>query len=140
MLPALEQLGLSIKLLQDRHHRAVEARLAEVGATLAQWHALREIDRHPGSTQARLAELTFNSPQAFGTLVTRMESAGLVARESGSGRAFALHLTQRGTELLKAGRRPVQDVLRDSFGALDEDERTTLLALLQKVLDRQAAA
>ena len=134
MLTPLEQLGLSIKRLQDRHHRAVETRLADVGVTLAQWHALREIDRHPGSSQTRLAELTFNSAQAFGTLVARMEAADLVARDSGTGRALAVHLTPKGKRLLKEGRRPVQEVLKASFQNLDEAERASLQQLLDKAL------
>ena len=120
--------------MQERHHKALDARLSAEGVTLVQWHALREIDRHPGSTQARLAELTFNSPQAFGTLVARMQAAGLVARESGAGRAFALHLTPRGAQLLRTGRRPVQETLRESFGALSDQERATLQVLLSKAL------
>jgi DNA-binding MarR family transcriptional regulator len=134
MLTPLEQLGLSIKLLQDRHQRVLDARLAAVGLTLVQWHALREIDRHPGNSQIRLAELTFNSPQAFGALVGRMEAAGLVARDSGLGRAFAIHLTARGKQLLKEGRRPVSAALSESFKNLNGSERVALQRLLDKAL------
>jgi hypothetical protein len=37
---------------------------------LVQWNALREIERNPGCSQHRLAERTFNSDQAFGSLLT----------------------------------------------------------------------
>lgn len=134
MYTPLEQLGLSIKRMQDRHHRTLEARLLPLGVSLVQWHALREIARHPGSSQLRLAELTFNSAQAFGTLVTRMEKAGLIAREFGAGRAFALHLTAKGERLLKEGTEVALDALDASFGQLSEKERVSLQRLLDKAL------
>jgi DNA-binding MarR family transcriptional regulator len=99
-----------------------------------QWHALREIDRHPGSSQLRLAELTFNSAQAFGTLVTRMERARFIRRTPSDGRAFALSLTPKGEKLLKQGRQVVLDVLAQSFGGLSEKERATLQELIAKAL------
>ncbi len=72
MSSSLEPLGLLIKTVQHRHHRTLDAKLAPLGVSLVQWSALREIDRHPGVSMHRLAELTFNSDQAFGTLATRL--------------------------------------------------------------------
>jgi DNA-binding MarR family transcriptional regulator len=136
MMTLLEKLGLSIKRLQDQHHRTLDTRLTSLGVSLVQWHALREIDQHPGSSQLRLAELTFNSAQAFGTLVTRMERGGLVRRIPSGGRAFALSLTPKGEKLLSEGRQVVSDVLADSFGALSEKECATLQKLIAKALHR----
>lgn len=134
MSSALEPLGLLIKKLQYRHHRALEARLAPLGVSLVQWNALREIHRHPGSTQHQLAELTFNSDQAFGTLTTRLLRLGLVERRPGKGRATVHSLTEKGERLLREGRELVLEVLAESFAPLDEDERATLSRLLTKLL------
>lgn len=134
MLTLLENLGLSIKRLQERHHRKLEGCLTPIGLTVVQWHALREIDRYPGSSQLLLAELTFNSPQAFGMLISRMQIAGFVERDSGVGRAFALHLTSKGKQLLLQGRRPVLDTLRESFAVLDNEEQALLQQLINKML------
>ena len=136
MMTPLEKLGLSIKHLQNRHHRALDTELAPLGISLVQWHALREIDRNPGSPQLRLAELTFNSAQAFGTLVTRMERANMIRRTPSGGRAITLSLTPKGEMLLDAGRKVVLDVLADSFGGLSETECATLQSLITKALDR----
>ncbi|RDS79653.1 MarR family transcriptional regulator [Dyella monticola] len=130
----LENLGLSIKRLQDQHHRTLDTRLTALGVSLVQWHALREIARHPESSQLRLAELTFNSAQAFGALVTRMERASLVRRTPTVGRAFALSLTPKGERLLKEGRQVVLDVLADSFGGLSDNECLALQKLVAKAL------
>ncbi len=130
----LEKLGLAIKRMQDRHHKAVDARLAPLGISLVQWHALREIKRYPGSPQLRLAELTFNSAQAFGTLTTRMLQAGLITRESGVGRAYCLTLTEKGEALLEQGRGMAQAVLTESFSGLNEEECALMLQMLEKAL------
>lgn len=135
MSSALESLGLQIKTAQYRHHRAMDAKLAALGISLVQWSALREIDRHPGSSMHQLSELTFNSDQAFGTLTARMLRGGLIERRPGIGRATIHRLTAKGQRLLEAGRGLALGVLTASFEPLDEAERSTLAGLLSKLLD-----
>ncbi|WP_296743023.1 MarR family winged helix-turn-helix transcriptional regulator [Mesorhizobium sp.] len=130
-----ETLALSIKKLQHRHHRALDGVLAGLGISLVQWNALREIDRNPGATMHRLAELTFNSDQAFGTLTTRLIRQGWVERQVGPGRANAHRLTPSGEALLSDGRERVLAVFTRSFAPLDESERGTLKRLLDKMLE-----
>ena len=134
MSSQLESLGLSIKRLQHRHHRAMEIRLAPLGVSLVQWNALREIDRNPGASQHRLAELTFNSDQAFGTLISRLLRLKLVERRPGAGRATLHRLTSKGEALLRQGRGPFLGVLANSFAPLNEEERVALMSLLEKLL------
>jgi DNA-binding MarR family transcriptional regulator len=136
MSTSLEALGLFIKRMQDRHHRALDTRLtAALGVTLVQWNALREIHRNPGSSLHHLAELTFNSDQAFGMLATRLLKLGLIERRNGKGRALVHSLTAKGDALRKRGKGILLDVLERSFASLDESERATLLRLLTKLLD-----
>ena len=106
-----EHLGWLIKRVQHGHHRALDARLAPLGLSLVQWNALREIDRHPGCSQLQLAEWTFNSAQALGTLVTRLLALGLVERRPGKGRATVHRLTPRGQALLREGQVVMSRVL-----------------------------
>jgi DNA-binding MarR family transcriptional regulator len=131
---ALEKLGLSIKQLQNRHHRALDVGLAPLGVTLVQWHAMREISQNQGRPQLRIAEATFNSAQALGTLVTRLERANLVFRAPLGGRALTLSLTAKGEELLEQGRAIVLEVLAESFGGLSKTERIDLQRLISKAL------
>ena len=86
MSSALESLALLIKQAQHRNHQALDAVLAPMGISFVQWNALREIHRHPDSSQHRLAELTFNSDQSFGRLTTRLRRSKLVTRRPGAGR------------------------------------------------------
>lgn len=130
----LENLGLLIKRIQDRHHRALDAGLAPLGVTLVQWNALREIDRHPASSQHRLAELTFNSDQAFGALASRLLQRGLVERHQGEGRAVVHRLTPEGQSLHHRGRDILVGVATASFAPLTDEECETLTHLLDKLL------
>ena len=131
---SLERLGFLVKQLQHRHHRALDARLTSLGIILVQWNALREVARHPGSSQHRLAEITFNSDQAFGTLLTRLLRLGLVERLPGAGHATVHHLTAKGETLLQQGHAVVLEVLAQSFAPLNRDERALLWNLLAKLL------
>lgn len=134
MSSELDDLGLLIKKAQWRHHRALDARLMTLGVSLVQWNALREIDRHPHSSAHKLAELTFNSDQAFGTLITRLIRLGFVERSPGSGRSNAHHLTESGKKMLSQGRNIMRRVLSASFNPLSDKERLMLSKLLTKLL------
>jgi DNA-binding MarR family transcriptional regulator len=131
----LERLGLLIKKVQHRHHRLLDAQLtANLGVSLVQWGALREIHRNPTVSMHQLAQLTFNSDQAFGTLTTRLLRSGLIKRSPGNGRTVLHSLTERGKRLLQQGRNFVVAALEQSFAALSEEECAVLLGLFTKLL------
>ena len=136
----LQRLGLAIKRVQDRHHRTLDAALIEIGTTLAQWNALRAIARHPESSAHKLAGLTFQTDQSFGTLANRMVDRGLIRRVAGDGRAILHHLAPEGERLLEAGRAVAERVLAASFAPLTRAERQQLQALLAKLLGDGAPA
>ena len=130
-----ETLGLLIKHIQHRNFRLLEAKLAPLEISTVQWNALRTIDRYPGCCLHRLATLTFNSDQAFGTLATRLRRLGLIERHPGVGRATLHALTPKGKTLLGAGDVLVHEVLSRTFAPLTKAECATLAALLRKLLD-----
>jgi DNA-binding MarR family transcriptional regulator len=129
----LQLLGRAIKQVQYRHQRALDARLATVGTTLAQWDALRAIAREPGASAHALAVATFQSDQSFGTLANRLVAKGLIVRLPGRGQRIEHHLTPAGESTLAAGNLIADEVLRDSFADLSEEERATMLDLLLKI-------
>lgn len=130
-----EHLGWLIKRIQHRHHRALDRELGSLGVSLVQWNALREIDRNPGFSQHQLAERTFNSDQAFGTLLNRLQAADLIERRAADGRATIHRLTKRGKALLREGQTVMLAVTGISFDALSKSERETLARILTKVLE-----
>ena len=134
MTRPLTQIGLAVKRLQHRHHRAGDAVLAALGLTLVQWDALRHIAENPGASLHDLARLTFQSDQAFGTLATRMVDRGLIERLGGPGRAVRHRLTERGERLRVEGQRVVEGVLVESLSPLTADELAQLDGLLRKLV------
>jgi len=135
MTRPLTQIGLAVKRLQHRHHRGGDAALAALGLTLVQWDALRHIAENPGASLHDLAQLTFQSDQAFGTLAGRMVDRGLIERLGGPGRAVRHRLTERGDRLRVEGQRVVEGVLTESLSPLTAAELAQLDGLLRKLVD-----
>ncbi|OLB78435.1 MAG: MarR family transcriptional regulator [Actinobacteria bacterium 13_2_20CM_2_71_6] len=135
MTRSVQEVGLLIKRLQHRHHRALTAVLADLGISLVQWDTLRHLDGNPDASLHDLAQLTFQTDQSFGSLATRMAERGLIERVPGPGRAVRHRLTERGQRLRKAGEDLVGQVLADSFAPLSVEQRDQLAELLHLLLD-----
>ena len=91
----------------------------------------------------RLAEVSFNSDQAFGTLATRLIRAGLIARDAGPGRVLTHRLTppaDPGGRGGVAGRGPANRVVEASLSVLSVEEKDQLARLLAKALGGTGAA
>ena len=138
MSRSIQATGLSVKRLQMRHHRALNAGLAPLGVSLVQWDALRHLDDNPGASLHDLALLTFQSDQSFGTLAGRMIQRGLIERVPGPGRAVRHRLTAKGEELRHAGDDIVERVLLDSFAPLTPAQLAAFDELLRTVLKGRA--
>ncbi|MEV5740119.1 MarR family winged helix-turn-helix transcriptional regulator [Microbispora rosea] len=134
----LQQLGRAVKQVQYRQHRALEGGLSAVGATLAQWDALRAISRSPGASARELAAATFQTEQAFGALAGRLVAQGWIERRPGRGRRIEHHLTSSGERVLEAGHKVADEVLARCYTALTDADRATLLALLQRLIVEDA--
>lgn len=135
MLTDLGYLGLSIKRIQARHHRALDERLAPLGVSLAQWDALRHLYENPGASLHDLAVLTFQTDQSCGALAARMIDRGLIEREP-AGRAVRHTLTPRGEQLRQQAGLVVDTVLEESFSPLDPTQQDQLAELLTRLLER----
>ena len=130
----LQEVGLSVKRLQMRHHRALDAGLASLDISLVQWDALRHLDENPGASLHDLAQLTFQTDQSFGALAGRLIERGLIERVPGPGRAVHHRLTEKGIELRRAGDVIYQAVISRSFAALTPEELATFDGLLLRLL------
>lgn len=130
----LAWLGRSVKRLQARHHRTADERLAPLGISLVQWDALRHLHENPDASLHDLAQLTFQSDQAFGTLAGRMIDRGFIERLPGPGRAIRHRLTAQGETLRIKGGTIVSGILVESFDRLTAQEQDTFGDLLSKML------
>lgn len=128
------ELGLAVKRLQVKQHRAATEALRPLDVTLVQWDALRHLHAHAGASQHDLAVLTFQTDQAFGTLAARLEARGLIRRTNGVGRAIRLQLTAEGERVFAQGRIVTERLVRESFSVLEPDERAAFAHMLQRLL------
>jgi len=122
--------GLAVKRLQYRHHRALNRVLAPLGLSLVQWDTLRHLDRNPDASLHDLARLTFQTDQSFGSLATRMAVSGLIERVPGPGRAVKHQLTDKGARLRAEGQAAVDAVFEASFRHLTSAQLDQLGDLL----------
>jgi len=131
---SLQDVGLAVKRLQARHHRALDARLSSLGISLVQWDALRHLSRNPDASLHDLARLPFQSDQAFGALAGRMVERELIERVAGPGRAVHHRITPRGRRLLADASPLVDEVLAASLGALTAPQLDVLGDLLERLV------
>ncbi|GAA4205955.1 MarR family winged helix-turn-helix transcriptional regulator [Actinocatenispora rupis] len=127
-------IGLAVKRLQYRHHRALSRALAPLGLSLVQWDTLRHLHRRPDASLHELAVLTFQTDQSFGSLAARMADRGLIERIPSPGRAVRHRLTPDGERLRAAGQDAVDGVLEASFDGLTARQLDQLGDLLDAAL------
>ncbi len=131
---SIHEVGLAVKRLQARHHRAIDAELAPLDISLVQWDALRHLAENPDASLHALALLTFQTDQSFGALAARMIDRGLIERVPGPGRPVHHRLTDKGHALQRTGGEVVERVLTDSFSPLTPTQLQTFETLLQRLL------
>src|SRR6266536_5892690 len=130
MARSVQEVGLSVKRVQHRHHRALTAALTDLGVSLVQWDTLRHLHEHPDASLHQLAQLTFQTDQSFGTLAARMVDRGLIERVPAPGRAVRHRLTDKGEDLREKAGEIVRGTLNESFSALTDEELHTFGDLL----------
>ena len=130
----LREVGASIKRLQVRHFRAMNAELAPLEVSPVQWDALRHLHRNPEASLHDLARLTYQTDQSFGALASRMIERGLIERVPGPGRAVRHRVTEKGEQVRRAADEVVERVLARAFAALSPEQVEQFDALLTTLL------
>jgi DNA-binding MarR family transcriptional regulator len=128
--------ALSVKRVQHRHHRALTEALADLEVSLVQWDTLRHLHQNPDASLHDLAQLTFQTDQSFGTLAARMVERGLIERVPAPGRAIRHRITSKGEAIRSEGERRVAAVIERSFAGLSPNQVDQLGALLERVLQQ----
>ena len=139
MAPSADEIALSVKRVQHRHHRALTAALAELGISLVQWDTLRHLHQNPDASLHDLAQLTFQTDQSFGTLAARMVERGLIERVPAPGRAIRHRITEQGETVRREGARRVSAAVRRSLAGLSPEQLDHLGTLLDLILQRPPA-
>ena len=130
----MREVGLAVKRMQHRNHRAANQALAPLGLSLVQWDTLRHLHQNPDASLHDLAVLTFQTDQSFGSLAARMSANGLIERVPGPGRAVKHRLTEKGARLRAEGQEIMDGVLAESFRLLTPAQLGQLGELLDLAL------
>ncbi len=91
-----------------------DRRAAPLGLTRSQWRALKAIHRHPGVSQAELADLLELEPIPVGRVIDRLQQAGFVERRADpkDRRRWRLHHTDKAYAVIDE-METIASVLRD---------------------------
>ncbi|MDM3018173.1 MarR family transcriptional regulator [Citrobacter sp. CK189] len=104
--------------------------------TKPQYAVMRAIAEHPGIEQIALMEAAVSTKATLAEMLSRMESRGLVTRESDpqDKRRRFVYLTGEGETLLTSAM-PLGDRVDDEFlGRLSDDERKQFTQLVRKMM------
>lgn len=135
---SLDMAGHLIRRLHQHATAVFAQRTREAGfeLTSVQFAALDAIHAHPGTDQARVAEVIAYDRATIGGVIERLEQKGWVRRvvSERDRRARELSLTPEGEQLL-AHLVPVVQALQDEIlQALSESERRRFMALARQAL------
>ncbi len=108
--------------------------------TPRQYAILAAIEANQGLSQTGLVEKTGIDRSTLADIVRRMLDKGLVQRErtADDARAYAVHLTRKGTNMLKKMRPFADEVDRQIVDAIPADQRKVFLSVLNHLVQTLA--
>lgn len=112
--------------------RRIADAVAPFGLTTPQFTALGALHANKRLSNARLAELSFVTPQATGEMVKTLEKKGLIYREQNPahGRIIWIRLTKAGEELIRQCDAAVDRLEQKMLEEIPLDERPQLARAL----------
>ncbi|MDT3669090.1 MAG: MarR family transcriptional regulator [Aromatoleum sp.] len=139
ILPSLA--GYQLRLAQIAIFRDFAQSLGEFDVTPGLFGVLVIIDSNSGLKQSELARAAHLDRSTVVSVIDNLERRGLVERRAADNdrRSNALVLTPDGTALLKKLKRRVNEHEKRLVQHLSEDERQTLVTLLQRIFPEHRA-
>ncbi|WP_082598666.1 MarR family winged helix-turn-helix transcriptional regulator [Kitasatospora sp. Root107] len=127
---ALRRTELAVQALKEQ-------RLRPLGIAVAHYSLLITVHNQPGLTGAELARRLGVTPQAVASLVARLEGRGQLERHEHPRHRHVqeLHLTQAGSDVLRAADKVIDEVEQQITGALGLAGAEQLRALLGEVAE-----
>lgn len=138
-MDTLQMAGHLIRRLHQQSTAVFVQRTQAAGFDLTpvQFAAMDAIHTHPGSDQARVAELIGYDRATIGGVIDRLDKKGWVRRvvSERDRRARELSLTTEGASVRAAVLPTVRDLQQDILPGLSATERAQFLALARQALD-----
>ena len=133
--------GTAFLLAQVGAHgsRRFAERVAAIGLTAPDAGLLRKIASDPGVSQQALAGHLGVMPSRMVALVDELETKGIIERRRSTEdrRNYALHLTERGHQVLGELSRVAAEHEESLCAALSKEERVQLRDLCRRIADEQ---
>ena len=106
-----------------------------INLTRSQWRVITHLKSHDGLTQSELAERLLIEKAPTGTLIDKLENAGLVERrpDPNDRRVKRVFITQHAAPLLPTIEQVAAELIEVSMDGLSADEQQQLHQLLNKV-------
>jgi DNA-binding MarR family transcriptional regulator len=110
-------------------------RIGTLGLTTRMWGALNVLDAEGPITQGALCAAVHMDPSSMVSTIDELESHGMVERRRHptDRRAYALHVTDHGHDVLARGRALAREAQEELLAPLNEEERVQLRELLLKL-------
>jgi DNA-binding MarR family transcriptional regulator len=113
----------------------MDAVLAVLELTTAQYAVLVEITKSPGLSNAELARRSFVTPQTMNLIVQNLAKRKIIERNHSAShsRIINIEITPSGMALLRKAEGVVWEVEAEYFGCMNKTEVQSFIALLTKL-------
>jgi DNA-binding MarR family transcriptional regulator len=140
--PLDSRAGFLLSQLGARNAQEFTSRLASLGIRPSHFGLLVHLSRDEGQSQQQLADAMGVHRNVMVGLVDALEGRGLIERRRhpADRRAHAIHLTAAAHDLLPIAERAADEQEAQLLTGIDEDDRTHLIALLQRLADNMGLA
>lgn len=137
-MAVLDMAGHLIRRLHQQSTQVFVQHTQSAGFDLTpvQYAALDAIQAHPGSDQARIAEVIGYDRATIGGVIDRLEKKGWIGRivSERDRRARELSLTQEGQRVLSALQPIVQALQKDILRPLNASDQACFIRLARRVV------
>lgn len=133
----MESLHYLLMKAHTRMHRGIMNRAAGLGLSPGQPKVLEYLLQHGESDQKTIASYCEIEPATAGSILNRMEAAGLISRNrhEGNRRSLYVTLTQEGRKTAEKMEAIFAEAETCAAAGMDEKEREALKMLLTKLSD-----
>ena len=131
----LEELVTAYAELYHHLMRTADRRMAEQGASLARTKLLLCLEKRGPMRATDIAEFFSQSPRTVTEAIDGLEKAGLVQRtqDPSDRRAKLVQVTPKGIEAAAKTEPVRRQLIEQTFGVLDKNERAKLAQILAKL-------
>jgi MarR family transcriptional regulator, lower aerobic nicotinate degradation pathway regulator len=129
-----EQVGFALRQAQQRHTTIFAAKMVE-DLTPTQWAALAKLREVGDCSQNHLGRLTAMDAATIKGVIDRLTARGFTAvrPDPRDARRILVALTPTGLDLYDRAAPIAALITEETLGSLNEDERSTLVALLRRM-------